>query len=346
MVTHDWSLLSQADEDALHTISRLLSVESRPCFRIANQLFNKERGLVVDRPLQLPSPPPDASAADEAAAAKVAEAEAQNNKVDLWRQEIINEVDMLDYSMVRMEWTTQANQAERDRYARDKAANEAKQAAIRDSIEELREQLKEAKETLAIRKTYDDQTEKITSSKMLKPRDEQAAAHAKLDEEIAELQQEVENSKQTWLERRMQFFRIEEEAKEMLRMIKDEKEEAERKEGMMKDGDEGEDGEAGSRGDVSHIGTPRPDGGATPMQISHGDDGSHLLKVPQDRLAPLSRGGSVAPSPAKPADQDVEMSVEEVLDRDAGGDDSSVEEGEHEEDDGPPPDETDDSSMR
>ncbi|KAF2478318.1 uncharacterized protein BDR25DRAFT_299938 [Lindgomyces ingoldianus] len=262
-----------------------------------------------------------------------------------WQNEIMNELDLLDYAVLRMEMTTNSNQAERSRYAREKIAITDKQNAIRESIEELREQLKEAKETLAIRKTYDDQTDKITSSKMLKPRDEQAAAHAKLDEEISELQQEVENSKNTWAERRMQFGRIEEEAKEMLRMIKDEKEEAERKEGMMKDGDEIDDVEGSTtRGEISHVGTPRPDGGVTPMHMHHSDEGSQTLKVPQDRLALLSRGNSVAPSPAKSADQDVEMSEAGPADGDGQADDSSsIEEGEHEEDDGPPPDEMDDS---
>lgn len=237
-----------------------------------------------------------------------------------------------------MEFTTNSNQAERERYAAEKTAITAKQQSVRENIEDLRGQLKEAKETLAIRKTYDELTEKITSSKMLKPRDEQAAAHAKLDEEIAELQQEVETSRQIWAERRTQFGRIQDEAKEMLRMIKDEKEEAERKEGMMKDGDDNEDGEGSTtRGGVSQAGTPRPDaGGSTPMHMTNSDETSQFLRVPHGRLAPLSQGNSGAPSPAK-SGEDTEM-VESGT-GDAQGDDSSgMEEGEEEEDDGPPDD--------
>ena len=95
----------------------------------------------------------------------------------------------------------------------------------------------------------------------------------------------------------------------MLRMIKDEKEEAERKEGMMKDGDEDGEGEGStSRGDVSHAGTPRPDGGMTPGHASQSGEGSSLRVPPQDRLKPLSRDVSAAPSPARSgAADDTEM---------------------------------------
>jgi hypothetical protein len=243
---------------------------------------------------------------------------------------MMNEIQLLNFRVLRAEHTTSSNQAERERYAAEKTAITAKQQAVRENIEELRTQLVEAKETLAVRKTYDELTEKITNSKMLKPRDEQAAAHAKLDEEIAELQQEVEISKNTWAERRTQFGRIEEEAKEMLRMIKDEKEEAERKEGMMKD--DAEEGEGStSRGGASQVGTPRPDGGATPMHITNGDDAAQSLKVPQDRLAPLSRGNSVAPSPGKSGAEDTPMADTSITDTQAD-DSSGPEEGEEAED--------------
>lgn len=261
----------------------------------------KENFFDVARPKQLPSPPPDASAVDEEAAAKVVERERQAHKIEAWRDNIMNELSMLDYAILRFEFTTNSNHTERDRYAVEKDGITAKQQHVRDTIEELRVKLVEAKETLAVRKTYDELTEKITSSKMLKPRDEQKQAHERLDEEISDLEREVQSAKNTWDERRIQFGRIEEEAREMLRMIKDEKEEAERKEGMMKDGDEDGEGEGSiSRGDVSHVGTPRPDGGMTPIHVSQGGEASQSLKVPpQDRLKPLSRDVSVAPSPAR-----------------------------------------------
>ncbi|UPX09711.1 uncharacterized protein EKO05_0000395 [Ascochyta rabiei] len=342
MAVTDWSLLPQADEDALHNVSRLLAVEARPYQQVASRLL-KENFFDHVRPKQLPSPPPDASAVEEAAAS-VFEREQQARKIETWRENIMNELSMLDYAILRFEFTTNSNHTERERYAVEKDGITAKQQHVRDTIEELRVNLVDAKETLAVRKTYDELTEKITSSKMLKPRDEQALAHAKLDEEIAELEHEVQSAKNTWEERRIQFGRIEEEAREMLRMIKDEKEEAERKEGMMKDGDEDGEGEGStSRGDASHVGTPRPDGGMTPIHVGQSGEGSQSLKVPpQDRLKALSRDASVAPSPARsPGHEDTPMADSGVPSGEAQAEDSDgidegedLEEGEEGEDEG------------
>ncbi|KAF2711309.1 hypothetical protein K504DRAFT_465074 [Pleomassaria siparia CBS 279.74] len=330
----NWGLLSQADEDALHNVSRLLTIESRPYQRVSSRILKPDAFNNI-RPTQLPSTPPDASVADEAAAARLAEQEQQLQATRAWQQEVENDLAMLDYAILRMEFTTNSNRDERERYSTERESITTKQQDVRESIEELRVKLVDAKATLKIRKTYDELTENITNSKMLKPRDDQAAAHAKLDEEIAELQHEVEGSKQTWAERRTQFGRIEEEAKEMLRMIKDEKEEAERKEGMMKDGDEENDVEGSTtRGDASHVGTPRPDAGsATPMHLSQNAEGGGTLKVPQDRLAPMSRSTSAAPSLAGSALEDTEMAESGAQSGDTQADDSSgMEEGEEEED--------------
>lgn len=317
--------------DALHNVSRLLAVEARPYIHAAGRIL-KPDFFDEARPRQLPSPPPDASAAEEAAAAVATEREQQTHKIELWRKDIMNELSLLDFAILRAEFTTNSNHTERERYAVEKDGITAKQQHVRDTIEELRVQLVKSKETLAVRKTYDELTEKITSSKMLKPRDEQALAHAKLDEEIAELEHEIQTSKDTWSERRTQFGRIEDATREMLRMIKDEKEEAERKEGMMKDGDEDGEGEGSiSRGDGSRVGTPRPDGGMTPMHASQAAEGSSSLKVPpQDRLHPLSRDVSAAPSPAPSgAVEDTDMADPAANAADLGAEDSSgLEDGE------------------
>ena len=159
---------------------------------------------------------------------------------------------------------------------------------------------------------------------MLKPRDELAIAHEKLYQEIAELEQEVQNARDTWSERRTQFNRIETEAMNLMQMIKDEKEEAERKEGMRDD--EGDDKDASTRADVSHAGTPRPDGGLTPVHPSQTGEPSNTLKVPpHDRLSALSVAASPAPSGAG---EDTEMGESgDNVGRHAA-DDSEIEEGE------------------
>jgi len=314
MAPTNWDLLSQADEgaiapssqvshtdrsDALHNITRLLSIEARPFLRISNRLTKNEASGNT-RPSQLVSPPPDASAADEEAAARAVSQEQESHRINVWQRELMNELDLLDHTVLRFELTTESNNDERERYAKEKVAILDKQNRVKEDIEQLRIHLQEAKEKLALRKSYDEESEKIYKNKMLKPRDEQGVAHAKLDEEIAELEQEVQNAKTTWAERRDQFNRIEAEATNLMRMIKDEKEEAERKEGMMKDQDDEADGEGGSiRGDISMVGTPRPDGAITPLHVSQSAESSNSLKVPQDRLAPLSRDPSAAPSPAR-----------------------------------------------
>ncbi|KAF2818361.1 hypothetical protein CC86DRAFT_337237 [Ophiobolus disseminans] len=336
MAITNWGVLSQTDEDALHNVSRLLAVEARPYTGLTGKILAPDF-FEAGRPRQLPSPPPDATAAEEEAAATVVEREQQLHQIEQWRKNLMNELSALDFAVLRAEFTTDSNHTERKRYAVEKDGITAKQQHVRDTIEELRVTLVEAKETLAVRKTYDELTEKITSSKMLKPRDEQALAHAKLDEEIAELEHEVQSARDTWSERRTQFGRIEDATREMLRMIKDEKEEAERKEGMMKEGDEDGDGDGSvSRGDGSRVGTPRPDGGMTPVHVSQsGEASSSSLKVPpQDRLHPLSRDTSIAPSPARSGlVEDTEMADSGANSGEGKDDDSSgLEEGEDLED--------------
>ncbi|KAF1963856.1 hypothetical protein CC80DRAFT_14076 [Byssothecium circinans] len=333
MAIKEWGLASQEEEDALHNVSRLLAVEVRPFTRLSNRLTQAETSFESVRQVQLPSPPPDASAADEAAAAKATLEEHQVERVKAWQSEVLTELELMDYSVLRSELTMQSNRDERGRYATEKVAILEKQGHVKATIETLRVDLENAKKTLAVRKYYDELTEKITNSKMLKPRDEQALAHAKLDEEIAELKQQVQNAKDTWEERRQQFQRIDSETQKMANMIKEEKMEAERKEGMMKEGDDEGDGDT-TRGDVSHIGTPRPDGGMTPVHVSQIVDSQATLKVPQDRLAPLSQRQSPAKSEAA---EDTEMAESGENATDAQRDDSSgpeegedYEEGEHE----------------
>jgi hypothetical protein len=201
----------------------------------------------------------------------------------------------LDMSILRMKFSGRSNETERERYKNKKEHIQKTSQSIRDNTVELRANLEAAKDMLAQRKKYDELTEKITSSKVLKARDEQAISHAKLDEEINELQEEVEGFKKMWAERRGQFSMLVGEGRLMLSKIKEDKEEAERKD-MMNDGDDVEDGEGSTTRELSHVGTPRPDpGNATPLHVQDAENAGYL-KVPRDRLAPVSRSPSVAPS--------------------------------------------------
>lgn len=337
MVTYDYGFLAQADEDAIHNVARLLSVEAKPFQRLTVRLL-KPDSLINTPPTVLP----DASAFDEAAATREVERQKQAERRKLWQDDMLLDFAAFESSIVRMQLIHNSNEKERERYAAEKMRILDTAQAIRENTVELRAQLEEAQKTLALRKTYDDLAEKITSNRMLRPREDQDAQLEKLNAEIAELEQESRDYAATWTERRDQFGRIVEEGKQMLRLIRDEKEEAERKEGMD-GGEDADDGEGSTtRGEASIVGTPRPDvGGSTPMHISQEGEGlgSSTLAVPKGRLGPLSMGSSRAPSPSRPEREDgndTDMANSGANSRDArANDDSEIEEGEEEEDDGP-----------
>lgn len=147
--------------------------------------------------------------------------------------------------------------------------------AVRDNTTDLRVQLEDAQRTLAVRKEYDDLAEKITSNRLLRPREDQHANLAKLNAEIADLERESQEYAQTWSERRQQFGRIIEEGMQLRRLIRDEKEEVERREGM----EEREDGDEDQRGRSSGAGTPHHEtGGTTPM---HGTSQEQEVGTPE-----------------------------------------------------------------
>lgn len=172
---------------------------------------------------------------------------------------------------------------------------------MRDNTADLRIQLEESQKTLALRKEYDDLAEKITSNRLLRPREDQHANLDKLHAEISDLERESQEYAQTWAERRQQFGKIIEEGMHLRRLIRDEKEEVERREGMeeREDGEDGGDGEAGSqRGRTSGFGTPAAaDGGDTPMHQSTSQEQERettgfLLADSQTASSSLSQGKS------------------------------------------------------
>ena len=203
---------------------------------------------------------------------------------------------MLDFaafesSIIRIQFLLTSNIKERERYAAEKLKIQATAQSVRDNTADLRVQLEKAQEMLALRKEYDVLADKITSNRMLRPREDQHVNLEKLDAEIAELERESQEYAQTWAERRDQFGKIIGEGMQLRRLIRDEKEEVERREGM-EDRDEGEDGDAGSqRARSTGMATPLPDaGGATPMHPSQeqvtGNTGASL------QVRPSSRGKS------------------------------------------------------
>ncbi|KAL8692697.1 MAG: hypothetical protein Q9218_002318 [Villophora microphyllina] len=268
-----YALLDQSDEDSLHK-SRLLNVEEKPFKRITKRLLAPTSIISHPHITLPPTPPPDASAADSAAAAHESEKQAQLDQHRQWREDALLDFAAFESSIVRIQFLLTSNVKERERYAAEKLKIQATAQAVKDNTADLRVQLEEAQKTLALRKEYDELAEKITSNKLLRPRAEQHVNLEKLNEEIADLERESEEYAQTWKERREQFGRIIEEGMQLRRLIRDEKEEVERREGMVEGDEEGDDAvdESRSRGRSSGVGTPRPEGGATPLHREQDQD--------------------------------------------------------------------------
>lgn len=282
--------------------------------RVTKRLLGRD-SLLRTFPTQLPTPPPDQQGVDEAAAATEAERQKQEEERRQWREDVHMDFAALESTFIRIQFLKDSNEKERQRYAAEKVKILETAQAVRDNTNELRLQLQQAQETLGLRKTYDELADKITSNRMLKPRDEQKANLEKLNAEIAELEMEGREYGTTWAERKEQFGRIVTEGRQMMRLIRGEKDEPEKEEGM----EDGEDGE-GSTKEASRIGTPRPDmGGATPLP---GDSSTPASQGRAGNRATSglgagtpAHGTSRAPSPARHGSatpmqgkaQDVEM---------------------------------------
>ncbi|KAL2838499.1 Tho complex subunit 7-domain-containing protein [Aspergillus pseudodeflectus] len=276
-----YGLLDQADEDALHK-SRLLNVEEKPFKRISKRLLNPD-SIVISNATFFPTPPPEGT--DEEAAA-AAEAEKQK-RLQEWRQ--FREDASLDFaafdgSIARIQFLLTSNEKERERYVAEKERILSTMQAVRENTTELRVQLEEAQRLLALRKGYDELTEKITSNRLLKPREDQQANLQKLQTEIADLERQSKDYAETWAERREQFGRIVEEGMQLRRLIRDEKEEVERREGMQEDED-GDDGEV-SKGKLSGANTPRPDHDSTTPSQGQDEAGRSPLAIHADKATP------------------------------------------------------------
>ncbi|KAL4889754.1 Tho complex subunit 7-domain-containing protein [Aspergillus ambiguus] len=262
-----YGVLGQPDEDNLHK-SRLLNVEEKPFKRVSKRILNPE-SLVSHA--TLPTPPPDGT--DEESAA--VDESTKQKRLDEWRhfrEDVTLDFAAFESSIARIQFLLTSNEKERERYAAEKLQILETMQSVRDNTADLRSQLEEAQRLLALRKSYDDLAEKITSNRLLKPREDQQANLQKLRAEITELEKESKEYAQTWAERREQFGRIVEEGMQLRRLIRDEKEEVERREGMQ-EGEAGDDGDVPSRGKSSGANTPRPEvDSMTPSQ--HGQDDS------------------------------------------------------------------------
>lgn len=279
------------------------------------------------------TPPPDEAGADATAAT---ESERQK-RLEEWRrfrEDVTLDFAAFEGSIARIQFLLKSNEQERERYATEKLRILETMHSVRENTAELRTQLEEAQRVLAMRKSYDDLAEKITSNRLLKPREDQQANLEKLRHEITELEKESKDYAKTWAERREQFGRIVEEGMQLRRLIRDEKEEVERREGMQ-EGEDGDEGEVG-KGKTSDANSPRPER-ETPSQSQ--DEGG---KLQVDKSSGAARAASplrqvtAAEGEKAPTNQEDTNMVDEgeVTADDAGEQSDGLEEGEELPDDG------------
>lgn len=263
-----FQLLDQPQEDELHK-TRLLNVEEKPFKRITKRILTPGALLPPSNSLATPPPDNDGTSASEDLAQKYLEERRQ------FREDVLLDFAAFDSSIARIQFLRNSNERERERYAAEKIKILDAAQDVKDNTSQLRLQLEEAKKTLEQRKKFDELAEKITSNRLLRPREDQEVNLRKLEEECAELERESKTYAATWTQRSGQFENVMGELNRMQRQIRDEKEEVERREGMDNDEEDGEVGDSGSRGGAtpkhssqSGNATPRPDGASTPRPSS------------------------------------------------------------------------------
>ena len=249
---------------------------------------------------------------------------------DVFREGVTLDFASFDNSLLRLQFHHDANIRERERYQVNQERIQSETQLARAKNVELREQLEGARATLAQRKKFDEMADKITSNRMLRPREEQTHNLKKLEDECRELERESETYKVVWRERRDQFNKIMEEGMLLRRQIRDEKEEVDRMEGMDEGGED--DAAAGTPGpDASRTGTPaldgeglgvktdgetpRPTGSAAPTPAAQ-DDGEQLSAPNNRRSASRSRRPSQerSPRPTSQKPSATQSGEDEVMD--------------------------------
>lgn len=312
----DWGLLDEKSEADLHK-TRLLNVEYKPFRRIVERLATLSSVVSSTVPLNsADAPQPGAAAA---------------TNFERLREDVTVDFALFDNTILRLQYLHDANRRERERYEGDRERILRECASAVAANTQLRERLEGARATLAQRQKFDEMAQKIADNRLLRAREDQVVALAKLEEECRELERESETYSAVWKERRDQFNRIMEEGMLLRRQIRDEKEEVDRREGM----NEGDDDEAAA-GQTPRldIGTPTQDSeehhakingeGETPQPpASHAgtpmrdSPGPSLLHPSAAQTASASRAGSrqltpevTTPAPGQDDEDDDVMEVQ------------------------------------
>lgn len=305
----DWGVLDEKEEFELHK-QRLLNVEEKPFKRITKRLLGPD-SLAISRrgsqpALQTPPTPPaegsgaradddddgdddaaaDTSSHDTTAAARAEQVKQQRRAAQLFKEDVSLDFAAFDSAIMRLQSLATANVRERTRYAADVSAIGRECAAVREGNAALRARLEEARATLASRRRFDELADRIAANRLLRPRQDQLANLAKLEEECAELERERESYAVTWRERREQFARIVGEGMQLRRLIRDEKDEVDRREGMH-DGEDAAGAAAGKTDSALGAGATNNNNGGGPGGI-----GSQAATVVPTSRANTPRPGS------------------------------------------------------
>ncbi|RDA89627.1 hypothetical protein CP533_6104 [Ophiocordyceps camponoti-saundersi (nom. inval.)] len=242
-----WNLLDERSESELHK-TRLLNVEEKPLKRITKRLaaissaVSRARGA-LDKSSSDQDDGPGGSGEGRISGDDGGNGDGRGENSLL--TDLTHDFAAFDSSIARFQFLFDASMRERERYGADQQRILSECEAVRNNNSRLREQLDAARATLAQRNKFDELAERITSNRLLRPRDDQRVNLAKLEEECRELERESETYSCTWKERRDQFNRIMEEGMMLRRLIRDEKEEVDRREGMNEDADDDADAPTG-----------------------------------------------------------------------------------------------------
>ncbi|RDA82337.1 hypothetical protein CP532_4509 [Ophiocordyceps camponoti-leonardi (nom. inval.)] len=268
-----WNLLDEKSESELHK-TRLLNVEEKPLKRITKRLAAISSAVSRARGILDPSSSGQtigSSGGDGGGGGDFEDGDGPGDKSLLI--DLTHDFAAFDSSIARFQFLYDASRRERERYGADQQRILSECEAVRANNGRLREQLEAARATLAQRNKFDELAERITSNRLLRPRDDQRVNLAKLEDECHELERESETYRGTWKERRDQFNRIMEEGMMLRRLIRDEKEEVDRREGMNEEADDDADAPAGqtprmtaATGDVSTPQAAEVDGASSNNQ--------------------------------------------------------------------------------
>lgn len=292
-----WGLLDEKDENDLHK-SRLLNVEVKPFVRITKHLMTLHSAATTKARQPL-TPPPESNGSNGAEGAS----STSTSDLPQLREDIKLDFAAFNSNIARLQFLLKANVQQRADYTTKRSRILDESQAVRDKTARLRLQLDEARATLEQRKKFDELADKITSNKQLRTRTEQTTNLKKLQEEIAELEDESAKYGVTWGERRDQFSKIMDESMRLRRLIRDEKEEVERREGMDEDGAgdaevEVEGSQTPRPGLASGNATPRPESGVLPksgLEVGESATTPRPVSVTEGQT-PLREGSAPADS--------------------------------------------------